>query len=199
MSPNRRLLASAVSGLIALIVFKVWIWRIGVPGIDSILLFAPIGIMFTLFATVGVVNAFNLVDGLNGLSSYITVSISIALSIIAFSVQYNEISTFLLLVVAAVFGFMVFNFPFGKIFLGDAGAYVLGHLLVWCAILLINHTKEISPFAILLIFFWPVADTGLAIWRCWKLGNPTNRPDRLHFHQLIMRFLEAGFGREEGT
>ena len=48
------------------------------------------------------------------------------------------------------------------------------------------------------MFFWPVANTGLAIWRRWKLGNPTDRPDRLHFHQLAMRFLEIRFfGREQ--
>ena len=82
--------------------------------------------------------------------------------------------------------------------MGDGGAYALGHLLVWSAILLIDQASEISPFAILLIFFWPVADTGLAIWRRWKLGNPTDRPDRLHFHQLAMRFLEIRFfGREK--
>ena len=38
-----------------------------------------------------------------------------------------------------------------------------------------------------------MADTGLAIWRRWKLGNPTAKPDRLHFHQLAMRFLEIRF------
>ena len=82
--------------------------------------------------------------------------------------------------------------------MGDGGAYALGHLLVWSAILLVNRGTEISPFAILLIFFWPVADTGLAIWRRWKLGNPTDGPDRLHFHQLAMRLLEIRvFGREK--
>ena len=65
--------------------------------------------------------------------------------------------------------------------MGDAGAYTLGHLLVWIAIILVNQNALISPFAILLIFFWPVADTGLAIWRRWKLGNPSDRPDRLTF------------------
>ena len=99
--------------------------------------------------------------------------------------------------VAAVLGFMVLNFPLGKIFLGDGGAYALGHLLVWSAIILINYASDVSAFAILLIFFWPVADTGLAIWRRWKLGNPTDRPDRLHFHQLAMRFIEIRFfGRD---
>ena len=116
---------------------------------------------------------------------------------IAFQAGDTQISIFLVLIVASVLGFMVLNFPMGKIFLGDGGAYSLGHLLVWSAIILINRATEISAFSILLIFFWPVADTGLAIWRRWKLGNPTDRPDRLHFHQLAMRFLEIRFfGRD---
>ena len=81
--------------------------------------------------------------------------------------------------------------------MGDGGAYSLGHLLVWSAVILVNNSIEVSSFSILLIFFWPVADTGLAIWRRWKLGNPTDRPDRLHFHQLAMRYLEIRFfGRD---
>ena len=60
-------------------------------------------------------------------------------------------------------------------------------------IILINSESEVSSFAILLVFFWPVADTVLAIWRRWALGNPADRPDRLHFHQLTMRLLEIRF------
>ena len=100
---------------------------------------------------------------------------------------------FLLLLIASVLGFMVLNFPTGKIFLGDGGAYALGHMTVWSAIILISNETKVSPFSILLIFFWPVADTGLAIWRRWKLGTPTDRPDRLHFHQLAMRPLKFDF------
>ena len=149
-----------------------------------------------IFATVGVVNAFNLIDGLNGLSSYVSISVATSHSIVAFQAGNLQFAIFLLLLNASVFGFLVLNFPFGKIFLGDGGAYTLGHLLVWSAILLISRSTEISPFSILLIFFWPVADTALAIWRRWKLGTPTDLPDRLH-HQITMRFLEIRFfGRD---
>lgn len=193
MSPKARLFASAVSSFVAILLFKAWLSKLGFPGVDMILIFAPFGILFTIFATVGVVNAFNLIDGLNGLSSYVTISVAFSVSFIAFSVGNMQISIFLVLVIASVMGFMVLNFPMGRIFLGDGGAYVLGHLLVWSAIILINSTSEISAFSILLVFFWPVADTGLAIWRRWKLGSPADRPDRLHFHQLAMRFLEIRF------
>ena len=193
MSPKVRLIASAVSSLIVISLFGVWLSKLGIPGIDTLLKFAPFGILFTVFATVGVVNAFNLIDGLNGLSSYVTISVAFSLSITAFNAGNNQFSIFLVLVAAAVSGFSVLNFPVGKIFLGDGGAYALGHLLVWSAIILISIATDVSPFAILLIFFWPVADTGLAIWRRWKSGNPADRTDRLHFHQLAMRFLEIRF------
>ena len=197
MSPKARLAAAASASIIALTALKVWLSKLGIPGLDFFLTFSPFAILFTVFATVGVVNAFNLIDGLNGLASYVSISIALSISIIAFHVTNIQIAIFLVLLIAAILGFMVLNFPYGKIFLGDSGAYVLGHLLVWSAILITYNSLEVSPFAILLIFFWPVADTGLAIWRRWKLGNPTDRPDRLHFHQLAMRFLEIRFfGRD---
>ena len=198
MSPRSRMIGSTVSSVLVLLILNVWISKLGIPGIDTLLIFTPFAILFTLFSTVGVVNAFNLIDGLNGLSSYVGVSISISLSVIAFQLGDSQFTIFFTLLIAAVFGFMVLNFPFGKIFLGDGGAYVLGHLLVWSSILLISNEQEVSAFAILLIFFWPVADTGLAIWRRWKLGSPAGQPDRLHFHQLAMRFLEIRFfGRKQ--
>ena len=194
MSPKFRLVASAVSSLVAIILFKVWLSKLSIPGVDHLLMFAPVGILFTIFATVGVANAFNLIDGLNGLSSYVGLSVAFSLSIISFKAGNTQISIFLVLLIAALLGF---NFPMGKIFLGDGGAYAVGHLLVWSAIILINSASQVSAFSILLVFFWPVADTGLAIWRRWRLGNPADRPDRLHFHQLVMRFLEIRFfGRD---
>ena len=69
MSPKARLGASAFSSFIAILFFKVWLERLGIPGVDTLLMFAPLGILFTIFATVGVVNAFNLIDGLNDLQA----------------------------------------------------------------------------------------------------------------------------------
>lgn len=197
MKPRTRLVAAAVSSFLAILFFKIWLTKLGIPGLDPLFSFAPFAIFFTIFSTVGVVNSFNLIDGLNGFSSYVAVSIAVALSIISFEVGNLQMTIFLILLTASVLGFTVLNFPYGKIFLGDGGAYVLGHLLVWSAMILVNYDTDVSPFAIFLIFFWPVADTGLAIWRRWSLGNPADRPDRLHFHQLVMRLLEIRFlGRD---
>jgi UDP-N-acetylmuramyl pentapeptide phosphotransferase/UDP-N-acetylglucosamine-1-phosphate transferase len=84
----------------------------------------------------------------------------------------------------------VLNFPFGKIFLGDAGAYALGHLLVWASISILWNAPSVTPLAALLIFFWPIADTFMAILRRYSAGKSITQPDRLHFHQLVMRAVE---------
>ena len=149
MSPKKRLVASTISSIMALLIFKLWIYKLGIPGIDWFLAYLPVGILFTVFATVGVINAFNLIDGLNGLSSYVAISIALSLSVIAFQVGNLKMTIFLVLLMAAVLGFMVLNFPLGKILLGDGGAYFLGHLLVWSAIIVISYAGQVSPFAIL--------------------------------------------------
>ena len=94
------------------------------------------------------------------------------------------------LVISALGGFLFINFPFGKVFLGDAGAYSVGFILASLAVALIHFAPDVSPAAVLLIFFWPVADTVLAIYRRRVRGRPSVEPDRLHFHQMVMRALE---------
>ena len=109
MSPKARLLASAISGLLVIILFNVWLSRIGIPVFDGLLLFVPFAVLFTIFATVGVVNAFNLIDGLNGLSSFVSISIAASLSIISFQAGSLQFSIFLALFIAPVLGFLTLN------------------------------------------------------------------------------------------
>ena len=94
------------------------------------------------------------------------------------------------MVAVAVLGFAALNFPFGLIFLGDAGAYTLGFVLSWFGIAILLNVPEASAWAILLVMFWPVVDTVLAIHRRFLRGADAMRPDRLHMHQLVMRGLE---------
>jgi UDP-GlcNAc:undecaprenyl-phosphate GlcNAc-1-phosphate transferase len=196
MSPLRRLIAICLASVLMIASYGCWVPSVGIPYVDALISFAPFGIIFTVFAAAGVTNSFNLIDGLNGLAAFTAMSVSISLSIVAAQANHSDLSILCLAVVPVVAGFFVLNFPFGKIFLGDGGAYLLGHTLVWVSIYLMDFDQSISPFAILLIFFWPVADTFLAIWRRKTLGKPRHKPDRLHFHQLVMRFLEIrGFGR----
>ena len=198
ISPRSRLIASIMAGLMTSLAWGVSVQTIGVPLIDMALAFAPLAIALTVFGAAGVTNAFNLIDGLNGLAGFIALSTAFALAAIAQQFGIHNLQAVLWMLSAAVFGFLIFNFPFGKIFLGDGGAYTLGHTLVWSAIALTNLVPDISAFAILLIFFWPVADTLLSIWRRRTKGLKADQPDRLHFHQLVLRYIEIRFfGRQK--
>ena len=190
VSPRRRMALAALSTLLAVAAFGIWVDHVGVPVADWALGFAPVGIAFTIFAVVGVTNAFNLIDGINGLSMSVSIMVAAALGYVAAANGLFELAQASALVIGALGGFIFINYPFGKVFLGDAGAYSVGFILASLAVALMHFAPDVSPAAVLLIFFWPVADTVLAIYRRRVRGRPSDKPDRLHFHQLIMRVLE---------
>jgi len=157
--------------------------------LTAILALPFIAICFTAFASAGISNSINLIDGVNGLASGVVALIGLALCIISFSVGEVGLGTFCIILVGSILGFFVWNFPKGLIFLGDAGAYTYGHLLVWISISLVSKHPEISAWAIFCIFFWPIMDTVAAIVRrCLQRGS-INQADHMHFHQLVMRVL----------
>jgi len=193
VSPRGRLLAAAVSATVAVLLLRLWVDRVDLLLIDQLFMMAPLAIAFTVFASAGICNAFNLIDGMNGLAAGTGMIIALGLGGIALQAGDTDLATVAFALVPAILGFFVFNFPFGKIFLGDAGAYTLGHVLVWTCIVLIARAPEVSPWAIVLVFFWPVSDTLFAIWRRSRSGRPVGQPDQMHFHQLVMRGLEIRF------
>lgn len=190
IAPKWRLLAAMLSSILAILLLGMWVSRAGVPYVDAVIAFAPVGIALTIFTSVGICNAFNLIDGINGLAGVTGIVTAVGLSVIAQRAGEPSLAIVVLFIVPALLGFLVLNFPFGKIFLGDAGAYSLGHFLAWVAIILMARVDNVSTFAIVLVFFWPIADTFLAMYRRQKNGKQTTQPDRLHFHQLVMRALE---------
>ena len=194
VSPRLRLMASAASSLLVVALLGVWIRHAGIPGLDLALPLAPVAIAFTVFWVMGLCHATNLVDGVNGLSSGIAALIALGLGAIALKAGDPALAMVAFAMVPAIMGFFVLNWPWGLIFLGDAGAYTLGHVLGWLGIILVARNPEAAGIAVGLMFFWPVADTLFAIWRRRRAGRPTGAPDRLHFHQLVMRTLEMVFG-----
>ncbi len=190
--PWARLAAAALSGALAVWVTGAWLSRIDLGAFDMVLAFAPVGVAFTIFASSGLCHAFNLVDGMNGLSATTAIGAGLGLAAMASSVGQPALALAALCVAAVAGGFAPFNFPRAHLFMGDAGAYAVGHLLAWIGILLAVRSEAVAAWAVLLVFFWPVADTMLALWRRRRAGRPAGQPDRLHFHQLVLRFLELG-------
>jgi hypothetical protein len=90
-------------------------------------------------------------------------------------------------VFAATLGFLVFNWPFGRLILGDGGAYLLGMILAWLALLLPVRNPELSPWVSFLILIYPVTETLYTVLRRGYLKRHPTVADRLHFHALIKR------------
>lgn len=190
VTPRMRLFLSFISALVACLLLDAWIVRTGFPPLDLALSFSPLAIAFTVLVSGGMCHAINLVDGLNGLSLGISISIAAALAFISSIAGDPTMLTISLVLIGTLGGIFVFNFPFGKVFLGDAGAYTIGHLLTWFAILIIIRNPDVAPFSLFLVFFWPVADMLFSILRRIRNGKPIDQPDRMHFHQFVMRALE---------
>ena len=189
IKPSYRFYAGLVSGFLAIYSTGLWLDNVDFTLLTPIISLPFIAICFTAFASAGISNSINLIDGVNGLSSGVIALIGLALCIISFSVGEIGLGTFCIILVGSILGFFVWNFPKGLIFLGDAGAYTYGHLLGWIAISLVSKHPEISAWAIFCIFFWPIMDTVAAILRRGLKRGSINEADHMHFHQLVMRVV----------
>jgi len=197
ISPKKRLLLSFISAGLAIYLIGFWVTDTGISALGFLTFTPVVAIAFTVILTGGISHAVNLIDGLNGLAMGVSMMIALGLAGLAFAVGDQAVGSVALLVAAVIAGLLVFNYPWGKIFLGDAGAYSIGHILTWIGIVLMARNPEIAPFAVLLMFFWPVMDMLFAIARRILAGRPVDRPDWLHFHQLTMRAIElVFFGRK---
>ena len=189
IKPVYKLISGLVSGFIAIYLTGIWLDNVDLSILTTILALPFFAICFTAFASAGVSNSINLIDGVNGLASGIIIVISLALCIISFSVGEVGLGTFCIILIGSTLGFFIWNFPKGLIFLGDAGAYTYGHFLVWIAISLVTKYSEISAWAIACIFFWPLIETLASIFRRYLKRSSINQADYMHFHQLLLRFV----------
>ncbi|MFX3622954.1 MAG: glycosyltransferase family 4 protein [Ectobacillus sp.] len=145
----------------------------------------------TILWIVGITNAINLIDGLDGLSAGIS---TIALATIAFmAAQQNTflILTIAVIVIASTIGFLFFNFHPAKIFMGDTGALFLGYCISVLSLLGLYKSVTLFSFIVpIIILGVPVFDTTFAIIRRIVNKKPISAPDKSHLHH---RLLAIGF------
>ena len=185
--PRWRMLATMVSGVIASLISGVSITQLGVVGVDALLQVAPLSILFTAFAVGGVANAVNLIDGMNGLASGFACVAFGALGVIALSEGDAPMALYCMVLGAASLGFMLLNWPRGRIFLGDGGSYFLGFALAWACIQMTQRHPYVAPFSVLTVCIHPVFEALYSIWRRNIRGQSYARADRLHLHSLVLR------------
>ena len=196
-----RLLATMASAVIAGYFLNAWLNSVQLLGIDNLMLAYPfIAIAITCFAVGGVANAFNIIDGYNGLSAMVAVIILSGITYVAFQVLDYPIMIAALAMIGALLGFLVWNYPRGLIFLGDGGAYFVGFWIAELSVLLTSRHPEVSKWFPLLLCFYPIFETLFTIYRrlILKRVHP-GMPDASHLHQLIyMRIVRWSVGGEDG-
>ena len=184
-----------VRSKIVMIAFAtVWLWafHISIDGFGycfgSYLTLGWLVLPFTLFAVVAFTNAFNLIDGLDGLAGSLAIVILLSFAYVAHD-YHNELVFYLcIFTVSAVIGFMFLNWHPAKVFMGDSGSLTLGFLISVIAILSI---RDIPPVVIFYIAAMPILDTLVVMTR--RISNKENpfRPDKKHLHHVLIRFLNG--------
>ena len=190
VSARRRLAAAFVSAALAVLMLGVWITRADLPGLDRVLGLAPLAVPLTLVLSAGFCHATNLVDGMNGLAATVVISSSVGVWMLARDAGLPDLALIAAVLGAAMAGFFLLNWPSGTVFMGDAGSCGVGHVLIWIAILLPARAPEIAMPALVLILFWPFADTLHSIARRLVSRSPVFAPDRMHLHQKMRRCIE---------
>ncbi len=155
----------------------------------------PFAAVFTVFAMVGVMNALNLSDGLDGLAGGMSAICFVYLGVIAYTHQAWFVLVIILAAFGAILGFLRHNTHPAKLFMGDTGSLFLGYTLAALTVALVQGEgfPAIAPIVPVLVLSLPVSDT---LWvmgrRLWQRENPF-RPDKTHsHHRLIALGLHHG-------
>jgi len=152
-------------------------------------------IPFTMFWLLGAINALNLIDGVDGLATTIGVVFSVALSILATMNNFVVDGVCALSMAGALAGFLIYNLPPAKIFLGDAGSMliglVLGVLAIRCSLKGPATVALAAPTAIWAVLIF---DVGMAILRRKLTGRSLYTTDRGHLHHALQKHGFSGLG-----
>jgi len=195
ISVSLRLFVTAISAGCLIYLLGIQVTSLGIPLIDFLFAIPFFGILFTLIAITGLANAYNIIDGFNGLSSMVGIITLLALAYIGYVLGDTTIIFLSLVMAGAILGFFIWNYPQGLIFLGDGGAYLIGFWIAALSIWVCQRHQEVSPWFALLINGYPIMETLFTIYRrkIHQNKNP-GAPDGIHFHTLIYRrILQAKY------
>jgi hypothetical protein len=140
-------------------VFQLGVKRTDIYIIDVFLSLPFAAFLLTALVIAGFVNAINIIDGFHGLASGSVIAFLAGIAGLAWLAQDAMVFRWCLLGAGATLGFLVWNWPWGRIFLGDGGAYLLGFWVVFLGLMIPHRTPEISPMAPVLVGIYPVVET----------------------------------------
>lgn len=190
VSPRTRLLCTMAAALLAYWTMGIAVTRISVPWVDAALTVPLVSCVVTVLAIAALANAVNIIDGFNGLSAMVSLLMFTSLGYVGFQVGDPVVLSGALVMMGAIIGFFIWNFPAGLIFLGDGGAYFIGFMLGELAMLLVLRHRNVSPWYPVLLFLYPIFETCFSIYRKkFVRGISPTVPDGVHLHMLVYKRL----------
>jgi UDP-GlcNAc:undecaprenyl-phosphate GlcNAc-1-phosphate transferase len=189
-SPILRLIAMSLSVILFFLLYEISFPIIDIPffGIwfnQSLLLNS----IFFLFCMLVIINGSNLIDGANGLLSI--TSIMQLLSLIYICYISNDVvnMTNLFILIIPLLIFTIFNYPLGRIFLGDTGAYLIGFFTGLISIIIFSEHPEVPTWLAVLILFYPGFELLFTIIRRFFNCKKQMDPDQGHLHNMMFKYL----------
>ena len=160
-----------------------------VPLIGKLLLLQGGISIFYILSMVAVANGMNLIDGVNGLCGAVALSILSALLFLSYKTSDITMLSLIFSVILLIIPFMLMNYPYGRIFLGDLGAYSLGLIVSMLTIILFGRHPEISPWGAVLILIYPVTEVVFSLLRRSIKGVSIYHADTAHLRLILFHFF----------
>jgi UDP-GlcNAc:undecaprenyl-phosphate GlcNAc-1-phosphate transferase len=200
LSVRYRLALTAISAALACGLMGLSVDRLGLPGIDSMLVAMPwAGIFLAFIAICGLPHAFNIIDGYNGLAATVALLVCAAIAHVSLQLGDRQLAAMVICMAGATAGFLLLNYPRGLIFAGDGGAYLWGLVIAVASIVLVQRHDQVSPWFPMLLLIYPVWETAFSIYRKLVRGGSPGMADALHFHQLIYRRIVRGVFHDDAA
>ena len=149
-------------------------------------------VIFYTLALATVINGQNIIDGTNGLSASTGIIIFICIGYLGLQINNPEIFQMAIFMIILLISFLLFNYPFGKIFLGDAGSYFIGLLGGYLIIEIFGSNPQLPTWSAVIILFYPTLEVVFSYFR--KIYNHESPflPDNKHLHLKIFYLLSKG-------
>ena len=196
--PRYRMGAAVLSAMAACAWSGGIVPRLDLPLIDDLLKHAWFVLPLTWFMVAGACNAINLIDGAHGLAGGTALIMLGGIAAAAIWSQDDVTLADTLIVMGALVGFLFWNYPRGRVFMGDAGAYFIGFMYAELSMQLVSRNSGISAWYVIMLAGYPIVDTLFAMYRRSMRRAPLMAPDALHFHSLMFRRVAMPLERRNG-
>jgi len=160
-----------------------------IPFIGKLLLIQGSISFFYILSMVAIANGMNLIDGVNGLCGAVALSILSTLLFLSYKTADITMLSLIFSVILIFIPFMLLNYPYGRIFLGDLGAYSLGLIVSMLTIILFGRHPEISPWGAVLILIYPATEVVFSLLRRLVRGVSIYHADTAHLHLKLFHFF----------